>query len=164
MTNSLLDDEELGEGTGGGKLRAKLEESLEAQRALTERLSTYEAREYLEGKDDLSLVKPEDLKGVAAHERDAKAQSVQQERQTLQEELLRDALQRQGLEGDDLADALAELVAEHTQHSEDAEKSRRMRSAGNVDAKPAPRVDTSKLSGFDAIRAGVEPKKTTRRV
>jgi hypothetical protein len=155
------DGSEQGTG-GGGQLREKLEESIAANKVLTEKLSSFEAREFLDAHKDFSLVKAEDLKGVADRDREAKASEIQQERQRQQEELLRDVLVRQGLSGDDLEEALAEFVADKTADTEDADKARRMRTAGNVDASRAPRVDVSKLEGFDAIRAGLDAKSKPR--
>lgn len=160
MAIEFQEDEDLG-GQSGGQLRAKLEEALQTNKALAEENTLYKARDVLTEKG-FDLVKAEDLKGVAPDKIEEHASKLQQDRKTLQENLLRDALSKQGFEGDELDAALQRMVGEQTQASEEAEATRRVREAGSVQGSPVPRVNPEKLHGYDAIRAAME-KPATRR-
>lgn len=145
----------------GGKLRQKLEQTIADNKALTERLSVHDAREFLADKG-MTLVKPEDLKGIAPDQFEAHATKVQEDRRTMQEDLLREALGRQGLDGEELDEALANMVAKQAPQTEDAEATQRARLVGSVAGTPVPRIDPSKVVGFDAIKAGIEAQARKR--
>lgn len=154
MTIEFGTDDDL-DGQDGGTLRKKLEDALAVNKRQSTELSTYKAKEFLVEKG-LDLVKAEDLNGVAPDKFEEHATKVQQDRLAQQQELLRDALVKRGYEGEDLEEALAEVVSDNTKATAEADATRRIRAAGSAQAAPIPRVDTSKLTGFDAIRAGVE--------
>lgn len=156
-----IDDDDEG-GQSGGKLRQKLESVLRENGDLKGEVSRYKARDVLTEKG-FTLVKPEDLDGVAASDIEAKAQTIQQERQKQQEDLLRDALGRKGYEGDELEEMLADMIDDTTKGTEEADQSRRVRSLGRVESKPVPRVDPSRVHGYDAIKAGIEQNARKRR-
>lgn len=151
-----FDEEDL-DGQAGGPLRAKLEEVLSTNKTLTEQLGIYQARDLLVEKG-FDLVKAEDLKGVTPDKFEETAAKIQQDRRELQESLLRDALERQGFSGEELDDAVKRMVSEQSRETADAEATRRARLAGAAEGTPIPRVDPSKLHGYDAIRAAVEAK------
>lgn len=141
------------EPQGGSGLRQQLEEALATNRTLTERLTTYEARDVLSGKG-FDLVKPEELKGIALDQIEAKASELQQERQAMQEDLLRNVLEKQGYEGDALEEMVSEMVARKDAETEQAEATARVR--GLPAGTRTPKIDPSKLEGFDAIRASFD--------
>lgn len=147
----------------GGKLREKFEQALATNKELTDKLTTYEAKDFLADKA-FALVKPEDLQGVTPDKFEEHATKVQQDRQALAEEVLRASLTAKGYDGDELDDLLAQMVRIETPNQEQAEATRRIRAAGSVEGLPVPRVDPSKLHGFDAIAAGIEQnaRKRTR--
>lgn len=160
MALDFGEDDEI-ESQGGGKLREKLEQSIAEIKRLNGELSTFKAKDFLVEKG-LSLVKPEDLTGVDPDKFEEHAAKVQEDRRALQESLLREVLERQGYEGDELDVALAQMAGEKTKDSEDAEATRRMRAAGSAEGTPVPRVDPSKLIGVDAMRAAFEDSERKR--
>lgn len=152
-----FDDEDIDETGGGGKgLRSQLERTIATNQVLTEELSSYKAKDFL-AESGFSLVKPEDLKGVDASQFEEHAAKVHEDRRALQEDLLRDVLRKQGLAGDDLDDALEQMIAENvTPSTREAEATQRARALGSAEATPIPKVDVSKVHGFDAIAAGLD--------
>lgn len=147
---SELDEEDESSAKG---LRAQLEQALSTNRQLADENSTMKTEKVLTAKG-FSLVKPEDLKGVAAADVEAKAKTIQEEREKLQSDLLRAALQSRGIEGDDLEDMLSEMVTTSPE-DETVEATKRVRSLSGVESRPAPRVDMTKLHGEQAIEAAL---------
>src|SRR2546430_113840 len=84
-----------------GSLRAKLEETLAENRKLQDQVSGFRVREILMEKG-LDLVSPEDLKGVDLGKAEARAQEIQAERTTQQENLVKGVLRKQGYGEDEL--------------------------------------------------------------
>lgn len=148
-----FNEDENGQETGG-QLRQKLEAALSTNRKIEDELQAFRAKELLSEKG-LDLVKPEDLKGVDPSNLESRASEIQTERRALQENLLRQALAKQGLEGEALDELVGELVGQKTTNTEDAETVGRMRQVGGI-GEVLPRVDPSKVQGYDAIRAGIE--------
>lgn len=162
FTDDLNDD---GEGGQDGKgLRKQLEQALAANRQLQEQLSTFQAEKVLNEKG-FTLVKPEELKGVAPDQIEATAQKLQAERATLQQELLKDALTKLGIEvdGDALEDVVAGAAPKNTETTTEADSASRIRGLGRQDTRPVPPINPDKLHGFDAIRAGIEQNARTKR-
>jgi hypothetical protein len=161
FTDDLNDD---GEGGQDGKgLRKQLEAALAANRQLQEQLSTFQAEKVLSDKG-FTLVKPEELKGVAPDQIEAHAQKLQTERAALQQELLKDALTKLGIEvdGDALEDVVAGAAPKNTETTE-ADAASRIRGLGRQDTRPVTPINPDKLHGFDAIRAGIEQNARNKR-
>lgn len=149
------DEDEENQPGGGGKLRAQLEQTISTNKELTREVNTFKAEKYLAEKG-LTLVKPEDLADVDPSKWDEQAAKVQEDKQALETEILRGVLQRQGLEGDELDEALAQMVSgPPTKDEEEAEQFRGVRDLGSLAGSPVQRVDHSKLHGFDALEAGL---------
>lgn len=85
--------------SGGGGLRARLEEALAAQRAAESELATLNAQQVIR-EHGLDLVEPKDLAGVEGDDLATKAQELQAQRLLAQEEAVRAFMARRGVEGD----------------------------------------------------------------
>lgn len=135
-------------------LRERLEETLRQNRELTEKLAVHEVKGVLEGKG-FDLVKPEDLKGVPLQEVEAKAEAIQKDRLELQKQLTVDALTKLGVDPAEIEKLTAQQEQRDPEH-EDGESLRRVRGLGRLGGEPAHGVDTTKLHGVSAIRAGLK--------
>ena len=152
------DSDDLDELDGHG-LRGRLERELREKRNLEAQIVSMKAKEIL-AENGFDLVKPEDLKGAKLEELESKAKALQDDRLNTARAVVRNRLERQGLEGDDLEAAVDEFFggeAPKTREQfddEDAAAGRRARTlpVGN----PAPRGDPDRLHGFDAIAAGLQ--------
>lgn len=145
------------DGDSGKGLRAKLEEALKENRKLRSTVSDlepYRAKDLISERG-FDLVKVEDLKGVKPDEIEERAKEIQSQRVKEQEDLLRSALRRQGIDEEDLDDAVKEMLDRHDAESEEAEATRRARDVAGRDSKPVPKVNESELHSFDAITAGL---------
>lgn len=162
MATFTFEDEEIDEGEqqSGGALRKQLEETLKINRQLAARLAKADAVTLLADKG-FTYVKPEDLEGVDPDKIEATAAKIQEERQALREEVLRDVLAGQGLEGDELTDRIADMAGTR---DEDADAADRIRTVGRSEARSVPTINPEKLHGFDAIKAGIEANVGRRKV
>lgn len=157
---STSTDEDFSQMTGGA-LRERLEESIRQGRQMQTELTAYRAKDVLAEKG-FDLVKPEDLKDVTPEKIEARAQEIQAERETLQQELLTKALEKQGFKGDELDEMVQAAVAQRDASQSKAEAVGRVRSLGNGGT-PIPDVDPEKLHGFDAMKFAIEnPKRRPR--
>lgn len=145
---------EAGGQSDGSKLRAQLEAALKSNKDMQAKLSTYEVREFLGGKQ-LDLVKPEELAGVDPTKWDETATRIQTERTEMQKDLLRRALTAQGLDQETVDQMVAGTVTS-TAQADEAQAINRVRQAGSVAATPPLAVDPNKLHGLDAITAGLK--------
>lgn len=152
-----LDLDELESSEGGKGLRAKLEEVLEQNRKLETANQDLAARNVL-ADPKFSLVKPEDLVGVPLDKIGERAEQFQAERSTLQNDLLRSALEARGFQGEELEDMVLKATGQSAAEVETARAVNRARSLGTVDSTTVPLTDNSKLHGKDAIHAALEPK------
>lgn len=108
MPLSVEEIDEIESTQGGSGLRRKLEETIGENRQLAEKVFSYEANEVIAAKG-FSLVKPEDL--VGAENLEARAQELQEARETERLNVVRDLLAQKGLEGEELDSAVAEFVS-----------------------------------------------------
>lgn len=137
-------------------LRAKLEEALASNASLTEKLSVHEVKGVLEAKG-YHLVRPEDLRGVPLQEVESKAEAIQKDRLEMQQQLTVDALTKLGIDPAEI-ERLTTESAQRDQEPPEAEQLRRVRGLGRLGGEPAHGVDTTKLHGLNAIRAGMKAK------
>lgn len=139
-------------------LRGLLQRSERERRKLQDQVVAHEADRLIRDKG-LDLVKPEDLKGVKPEELEAKAQALQDDRLRTAREVVRSRFERQGLAGDDLESALDDFFggqAPQSQSEIDTETSAALGRARRLPVgAPAPRIDTEKLQGMDAIEAAL---------
>ena len=98
----------------GSTLRKKLEQALEENKNLAQENATFKATDVI-GKHGFSLVKPEDLSGVAADQIEAKAKELQEQREGERTEMVRSVLQGKGLEGPELDKAVEDFLSGSTQ-------------------------------------------------
>jgi len=147
------DDDEESQQESGSELRKKLEQALKGNVALTEQLAQFQAEKLVQEKG-LTLVKPDDLKGVELGKLEERATALQAERQQLQADLLRDAFARQGYEGD----ALERMVGST---ESPAAALATARSMGRLDGTPVPAVDPSNLDPIGKMEYALSrrPKK-----
>jgi acetyl-CoA acetyltransferase len=148
-------EDETQTGTEGGKLRDQLEQALADVKRLKDENHRYKTTEVLTAKG-FDLVQPEDLDGVKAEEIEARAKEIQDKRVQLQTDLLRKALEKQGFQGEQLDEMVTAFAGTKQSESEEADQVKRARQAGAAEGTPAPKVDTQKLTGLEAIRAGIK--------
>lgn len=154
-----MPDTDLDQLDGRG-LRSRLEETLLEKRQMSERLAVLEAKEVLQ-ENGFDLVKPEDLKGVAAQDVKSHAEKLQQERAALQDELLRKALERQGYKGEELEDAMQDLARDRAKSKGEASVLARAKSLGEG-GEMITDVNPEKVHGYDAIVAGLSQRSRRR--
>lgn len=118
--NEHADDEE-----SGSSLRRKLESTLAQNKELTERVATFEAARVISD-NGFDLVNPDELKGVALDELEARAKAMQEERVEVAQRFLSERL---GVAEDQVSALLAGDTA-----SKDAFD--RVRKANSVSGEP----------------------------
>ena len=137
-------------GTTGKGLRGQLEAQLAANKALADKLRSYEVLETV-GKFD--LVSADDLEGVEAEDLEQRATEIQTERTALRVQVAKDLLKAQGVDEADLDSKVTDLLA----GSEDATQAfARVRQTAEVAGNPTPAVNPESLHGIAAIAAGVK--------
>jgi hypothetical protein len=107
------DDEDGGEDLTPKGLRKKLEDTLGQLKEVTGQLQSERATRVIQEKG-LTLVKPEDLKGVSLEELDKKAEEIQAERNNQKLEVLKDVFRLQGVAEEDLDAKASALLAPPT--------------------------------------------------
>jgi hypothetical protein len=137
------------EQESGGSLREKLESTIAANKALEAELAKNVAEKFRH-------VKPEDLTGVSYHEMAAKASQLEQAREEQRKQILLEALNERGIQGDDLDAALAKVTG--TNAGDQAQATSRLASVGTLQGTPPGPPQTEGLWGRDRIRAAVEKK------
>tara|TARA_B100000131_G_scaffold228880_1_gene220657 strand:- start:3007 stop:3477 length:471 start_codon:yes stop_codon:yes gene_type:complete len=139
----------------GSSLRQKLEDTLKEKNELARELSGLKADAIIK-ELGLSLVKPEDLKGVKLSEMTETAQTLHSERQAQQVELAREMLSRKGFEGEELdreVEAFLDVPA-----GPDVAAHARVKEASQVGGTTAPVKDPRSLFGLDSIEAALAKK------
>lgn len=107
LTVEELDEIETTEGGRG--LRQRLEAALAENRTLSDENVGLKSLKVIE-EHGLSLVKPEDLAGVAAGELEEKARQIQEDRVEQQRQLARSVFEQKGLSGDELDAAVDDFL------------------------------------------------------
>lgn len=139
----------------GSSLRQKLEDTLKEKNELARELSGLKADAIIK-ELGLSLVKPDDLKGVKLSEMTETAQTLHSERQAQQVELAREMLSRKGFEGEELdreVEAFLDVPA-----GPDVAAHARVKEASQVGGTTAPVKDPRSLFGLDSIEAALAKK------
>ena len=139
------------QGTEGGRLRAQLEEALQVNKQMKSKLTGYEVQAFL-GSGQFDLVKPDDLSGVDPSKREETAKEIQADRQEQQRTLLKSALSKQGFDEETIEQMVNGEVAANPDQGA-AEATQRIRDVGRFSAQPPPKVDMTRVTGIDAIRA-----------
>lgn len=147
-----IDLDEVEQREGGKGLRRILEDAIAETREVRKENVRLRSRDVIQ-EQGLSLVKPEDLEGVSSDELVERAQAVQEERLSAQKDLARDVFARKGLEGEELDKAVEEFIAA-PEGADDAYQ--RVRSVASAGGTVVPVVDSTKLHGIDAIKAGLK--------
>lgn len=101
----------------GGFLRTKLEEALQENRDLAKQVSTSRADSAIR-EHGYSLVKPEDLAGVAPNEVETKARELQEQRIEARTDAVRSVLVERGLKDEELEAALEGVLGDTGKESE----------------------------------------------
>lgn len=143
-----------GQSETGGSLRAKLETALEENKQMVGELRTFKATQLITEKG-YKYVTAADLEGVGLDELATKAATVESDKVKQEEVVLRDVLQRQGLEGAKLETAVKNLL--HPQESH-ADTSTRLAGLGRIQGDHPSAHESEGLEGRDAIRAYFEAK------
>jgi hypothetical protein len=151
--DTFLDDDDTDEQESGSGLRKKLEAAIASNKKLTEQLSTLRVKDLIVEKG-LKYVKPEELAGVALDEIEKRATDLEASRRVERASIAREVFVSQGLEGDDLEAAVADLVSGSSKEkSAEDEALERTSAARKVTGTPAPLVDTSGLTGQARLEA-----------
>jgi hypothetical protein len=112
MPISLVDDQgnEIDlEKADGGTLRKKLEEAISENQSLSQEVVTLKAGTVIE-EHGLSLVEPDDLKGVAPDQLETKAKELHKQRYEARVDTVKSVLAERGLEGDELDAAVKDFI------------------------------------------------------
>lgn len=140
----------------GSKLRQLLQKEIASRRKAEDELTTYKVKDVL-SVEGFDLVKPEDLEGVSVDKVEERARALQEERETVREAVLRDFLERQGIEGDALEDMVKEYAARSDAPNVEARETLgRARQVGKLDSNPVSSVNVRDLHGVDALTAAFE--------
>jgi hypothetical protein len=144
------------EAKDGGKGLRKWAETVQAEmRKVSAENVTLKAGQVIQ-EHGYSRITADDLAGTPLDELEAKAERLEAEKLEAEKELARGMLARQGLEGDDLEQALAEFI----QQDAEAVSRERVAAATRAGGTVAPLVNTEQLHGVEAIRHGLS--KTTK--
>lgn len=119
-------------------------------KAATEKLGTYEAKDFLAVKG-YDLVEASDLAGVAEDDREERAQALQDQRVGLQRKLLEKALGPMVEDPAALEAMVSDLLGKRSEASEEAQQFGAARQLSETQSQPNPIVDPSKLHDEDAI-------------
>lgn len=146
----------------GGTLRRKLEEALERNKALTAEVAKSRVKEVIAEKG-YTLVKPEDLEGVALDEIEPKAKELHEQRRSLESEIAKGIFARQGYEGEELDEVVAEYLEGKAPVRKDPNEAltrgiEGVRALSHTDSQPVGKQDISQLHGADAIAHGLEQR------
>ena len=150
MDDEYVEEPEAGEEESGGSLRRKLESEIAAKKELMNELAALKAKAVISEKG-FDLVNPEDLKGVAPAEVEARAEALQQERLEVAQRYLGNVLGIQDVDGD-VAEALKGLIGKDGKPS--AEGLSRARELNSISGDPVSRRDPHEgATGPARIRA-----------
>jgi hypothetical protein len=151
LTVEEIDQIETTEGARG--LRARLEATLQENRTLSKENVSLKSLSVIE-ENDLTLVQPEDLAGVAASELEETAKRIQQEKLDSQKQLARSVFEQKGLTGSELDSAVNDfLTVPEGKGAVEASAYDRIRGASGIAGErvgTAP-VDTDGLSASEIL-------------
>jgi hypothetical protein len=150
-------DDELNGSESGGQLRAKLEEALAANKAMSTELFGLKASQVI-GAKGLKYVTPEDLSGVGLNELEAKALELEGQKAEQRQAVVKSVLEEKGLAGDQLETALKQLLTPAEAAAEAAHD--RVASLGRLQGTAPGSVDERNLYGVDKIRHALNNPKT----
>lgn len=158
MPITVLSDEEIEEiasKDGATGLRKHLSDANKVNRELTQRLVRSEAQAVI-AREGLTLVSPEDFSGVGLDEVEAKARELQQAKLDARANVLREVYIEKGLEGDELEQAVADMLGsgQATSTSSDSPEER-MRRTDMIVGRTRPADDGADLFGVENIAAGL---------
>lgn len=162
MADAVVDlEEKIADDIDGSSLRKKYEAAIGELKTLRPENAKFKARDVIDTKG-FTLVKPEDLEGVAPDKVEEHAQKLQEERKTQQTDLARDIFAKQGYEGDELDSVVEEFMAGKVPEREpDDAAARRFEGVRALDREPSTPVSaqsTEQLHGADAIKHGLANK------
>ena len=147
------DDGTKPEEESGGALRKKLETALAENATVKSQLATLTAQNLIREKG-YKLITVEDLKEVGIEDLPARAETLEKERATLGESVLRQTFEAKGLTGQALEEAMTAVLG---QSDSDASLSAldRIRSVGSVQGTPVTFTDSKDLDGAGQIKAAL---------
>lgn len=162
----LIDKTAGGDSESGKGLRKRLTAVLDENRELRKEVVTSKAAALIASKG-YDLVEVKDLaEDTPIDQIEAKLESLQKDRTDILAKGLRLQFAKQGVAEDEIeaqvTDFLAGRVTSDTPDPE-AEQFERVRELAGIAGTPVPMVNTSKLHGGDAIRAGLMAKTPQRR-
>lgn len=162
VSSDYVEDEDL-DGLDGKGMRNRLESALREKRALEAEVVALKAKDVIASKG-YDLVTAEDLKGVKADDLESAAERIQGQKLEAARSVVRTTFAKQGYEGDDLEDAVKAFFGEGAGATQEDDKDfGALSRAHRVPAgDPAPRINPDKLTGEDAIAAGLESLEAKR--
>ena len=147
-------------GTSGKDLRSTLEATLAENHSMKDELHTLKVEKIISSKG-LSI-KPADLKGIPLDRLEAEAERINGERLTSNRELAMDRYAAQGLQGQELMNAVEAFVnGTPGTNSAEAAAYARARATGTGGTPPAA-FNPEGMSAREKLRAGVEQQSKTR--
>ncbi len=148
----------------GGVLRSKLEEALQKNEKLEKQVVTSRATAAI-GEHGYSLVEPEDLVGVPPDKVEAKAKELQEQRLEARTEMVRSVLEEQGLEGDELDEAVIGFLGDPQETTEPEEKDPDFAGLAKIGgARPANKDDVPPMDdSMGNLTSHFEEKKSSRK-
>lgn len=160
-----IDLDQLEREEGGRGLRSKLEQTLAELGKTNKELATYQAKEVVREKG-YHLVEPSDLAGVSPSQIEAKAKELHEQRLGQQRKLAADLLARQGLEGDELEEAVTRMVSPAAPAPEPKpvdDPFARVNELANTGGSAPRVVDPSQLHGIAAIQYAIAQKEAKQK-
>lgn len=154
----MADEQPEGGSETGGSLRAKYETALEENKQMVNELRTFKAEKVITEKG-FKHVTAADLEGVGLDELATKAAAVEADKVKQQETVLREVLQRQGLDGKKLDDEVSKLLNPQESH---ADTSTRLAGLSRIQGDHPNAHDDEGLQGRDSIRAYFAKQSTSR--
>lgn len=137
----------------GSALRNKLESTLQENKTLAAQLGELKAKDVLR-EQGLDLVKVDDLKDIPVDEIETRAQSLQEERSAAQRDLVKTALQRQGVKDDELEDAVTAFLSGKAEAGKVPDNVDQLHDLSRISGTPVT-TPPSQLHGFDAIQTAL---------
>jgi hypothetical protein len=150
-----MDTESFEDGNeSGGSLREKLEATIKERNALASELVGFKAQGLIAEKQ-WQHVTVEDLKGVKLTELETKGAELEAAKAALKESVLKEVLSKQGIDGEQLDEAIAQLVGKVAPADDTAATLARMRATAGIQGSAPGKIEQPGLFGASRIRAAL---------
>jgi len=147
----------------GGQLRTQLENTLSENRTMRDELLGLKAEKIIATKGYSGTLKPEDLKGVALDQLEAKADELHTARLSDLTNLATERFTAQGYQGQELERMVTEFVQGKPTTHPDAAATNRARATGAAVGTPPPIVNPDGLSARQKMLEGLKAQGNKRK-